>query len=68
MPFIQVTIYAFSKLNFVNTVLSKRKLQWFVDNGKVPDWNDPRLPTVQGVVRRGVTMGALRRFIYAQVL
>ena len=43
----KVRIWSFSKLNFVYTVLSKRKLQWFVDNGKVPNWNDPRFPTVQ---------------------
>jgi glutamyl-tRNA synthetase len=61
-----VRIWEYGKLQFVYTVLSKRKLQWFVDKGIVPDWNDPRFPTVQGCVRRGVTMSALRKFIYAQ--
>lgn len=62
----QVRIWEYGKLNFVNTVLSKRKLQWFVDNGTIPGWDDPRFPTIQGAVRRGVTMAALRKFIYAQ--
>lgn len=39
-------IYDFSKLNLVSTVLSKRKLKWFVENGHVDGWNDPRFPTV----------------------
>lgn len=42
-----VTIYEFSRLNLINTVLSKRNLKWFVETGKVDGWNDPRFPTVQ---------------------
>eukprot|EP01033_Poteriospumella_lacustris_P011548 gene11547-8231_t len=61
-----VHIHAFGKMNFVNTVLSKRKLTWFVEQGLVEGWNDARFPTVQGCVRRGVDVDALKRFIISQ--
>ncbi|GLC51783.1 hypothetical protein PLESTB_000547800 [Pleodorina starrii] len=61
-----VHIWDYSRLNFVNTVLSKRKLTWFVETGRVDGWNDPRMPTVQGILRRGMQIEALKEFILSQ--
>lgn len=61
-----VNIYEFSKLNFVHTVLSKRKLKWFVEKGFVDGWSDPRFPTIQAVCRRGITVDALLEFVLTQ--
>ena len=59
-------IYEYARLNMQYTVLSKRKLTWFVDQGIVDGWDDPRLPTVRGILRRGMTVEGLRDFIIAQ--
>lgn len=62
----KVYIEDFSRLNFSYTLLSKRKLQWFVDNGHVEGWNSPAFPTVQGILRRGLEVDVLKTFILAQ--
>jgi glutamyl-tRNA synthetase len=61
-----VEMHEYSRLNFVNAVLSKRKLQWFVDQGLVDGWDDPRFPTVRCIMRRGLTITALRDFVHRQ--
>ena len=62
----EVNLWDYSRMNFTYTTLSKRKLQWFVDNKHAEDWTDPRFPTVQGVVRRGMRIEALKEFILSQ--
>uniref|UniRef100_A0A671QTB6 Bifunctional glutamate/proline--tRNA ligase n=1 Tax=Sinocyclocheilus anshuiensis TaxID=1608454 RepID=A0A671QTB6_9TELE len=59
-------IWEYARLNLNNTLLSKRKLTWFVNQGYVDGWDDPRFPTVRGVLRRGMTVEGLKQFIYAQ--
>ncbi|KAG9510951.1 Bifunctional glutamate/proline--tRNA ligase, partial [Fragariocoptes setiger] len=59
-------IAAYSRLNMKNTVLSKRKLTWIVDEKLVDGWDDPRMPTAQGILRRGLTVEGLKQFIIAQ--
>lgn len=59
-------IWEYSRLNMTNTVLSKRKLTWFVEEGLVDGWDDPRMPTVRGILRRGMTVEGLKQFIIAQ--
>ena len=55
--------YEFSRLNLMYTVLSKRKLKRLVDEGHVDGWDDPRMPTLSGMRRRGYTPAAIRDFI-----
>lgn len=62
----KVPIYDFSRMNFVRTVLSKRKLTKIVEDGRVWGWDDPRMPTIRGVIRRGMTVAALREFVLKQ--
>ncbi|HCQ91567.1 MULTISPECIES: glutamine--tRNA ligase/YqeY domain fusion protein [unclassified Clostridium] len=55
----------FARLNITNTVMSKRKLKMLVDEHVVDGWDDPRMPTVAGLRRRGYTPEAIRNFCRA---
>jgi glutaminyl-tRNA synthetase len=52
----------FARLNLTNTVMSKRKLLKLVEEGYVVGWDDPRMPTIAGLRRRGFTPEAIRNF------
>ena len=53
----------FARLNLSYTIMSKRKLLKLVEDGVVTGWNDPRMPTISGLRRRGYTPAAIRKFV-----
>ena len=55
--------YEFNRLNMTHTVMSKRKLLYLVQQGLVSGWDDPRMPTLCGLRRRGYTPQSIRNFI-----
>jgi glutaminyl-tRNA synthetase len=56
--------YEFARLSLTYTIMSKRKLMQLVNEKLVTGWDDPRMPTISGIRRRGVTAEALRAFAY----
>jgi len=56
----------FSRLNLTYTIMSKRKLLELIKNKVVDDWDDPRMPTISGMKRRGYTSQGIKNFILAQ--
>jgi glutaminyl-tRNA synthetase len=55
--------YEFARLNLTHTITSKRRLKQLIDDGYVSGWDDPRMPTLVGVRRRGYTPEAIREFV-----
>jgi len=55
--------YEFARLNLSHTVLSKRRLIQLVDEGHVSGWDDPRMPTIAGLRRRGIPAAGVREFV-----
>lgn len=55
--------YEFGRLSLTNTVMSKRYLKKLVDEGVVDGWDDPRMPTISGLRRRGFTPESIRNFV-----
>ncbi|KAI5191693.1 glutamyl-tRNA synthetase [Nematocida minor] len=59
-------IWDFSRLNFKKTVLSKRNLKQLVEQHRVSGWDDPRMPTVRGILRKGLTQQVLKEYVIMQ--
>lgn len=55
--------YEFARLNVTNTVMSKRYLRYLVENNLVDGWDDPRMPTLRGLRRRGYTPSSIFEFV-----
>ena len=55
--------YEFARLNMTHTIMSKRYLRKLVEEGHVRGWDDPRMPTLRGMRRRGYPAAAIRKFI-----
>lgn len=62
MPMPQPKQIEFARLNMTNLIMSKRKLRRLVEEGYVSGWDDPRMPTISGIRRRGYTPEAVRDF------
>ena len=62
LPYDQPRQIEFARLEFTHTITSKRRLRALVENGTVDGWDDPRMPTLQGVRRRGYPASAIRAF------
>lgn len=62
----KINIIEFSKLQIDDTILSKRKLKELIDSKKVSGWDDPRLPTIRGLLNRGITIPAMIKFVADQ--
>ena len=58
-------VWEFGRLNITNTVMSKRKLKTLVADGAVRGWDDPRMPTIKGLRRRGFTPEGINAFCAA---
>ena len=61
-------VYDFSRLNIKGTALSKRFLKPLIEQNKVLGWDDPRLPTLDGLKRRGILPAAIKEFVLRQGL
>ena len=62
LPYEKPQQLEFARLEFANTITSKRKLRQLIEDGVVTGWDDPRMPTLQGLRRRGYPPAAIRAF------
>lgn len=64
----KIQVKEYNKLAFKYSVTSKRKIQKLIDDGHVSGWDDPRLPTVRGLLRRGVVIESMKEYLTRDIL